>query len=271
MKKNKTISEAQKQFMRLCEWSYVPSTLEEDDMEQDEQMPNDNMDPNANPQGGMGDNSSENIPPMGNEQPPMDDNMGGNQEDPMMDDDMGMEPDATTPDAMPPMETDPMMDDMDMEDMGEEDDVIDVDQLTDAQETMNSTVNSVGRDLGNVDSKISTLLSSLEKMEQMINNNNQEIQNFKKEFEKRNPTQTEKLNLRSLDSYPFNVSPQKYWADKGMDPNSNYSGYADNDQPTTQEYQLTNNDVDDFDERTIEKSFDIDDDLQQDLKKIFGL
>ena len=105
----------------------------------------------------------------------------------------------------------------------------------------------------------------------MINNNNQEIQNFKKEFEKRNPTQTEKLNLRSLDSYPFNVSPQKYWADKGMDPNSNYSGYADNDQPTTQEYQLTNNDVDDFDERTIEKSFDVDDDLQQDLKKIFGL
>ena len=168
MKKNKTISEAQKQFMRLCEWSYVPSTLEEDDMEQDEQMPNNNMEPNANPQGGMGDNSNENIPPMGNEQPPMDNNMdpnmGDNQQDPMMGDDMGMEPEATTPDAMPPMDNDPMMDDMDMEDMGEEDDVIDVDQLTDAQEKMNSTVNSVGRDLGNVDSKISTLLSSLEKM-----------------------------------------------------------------------------------------------------------
>ena len=107
-------------------------------------------------------------------------------------------------------------------------------------------------------------------MEKMIDSNNQEIKNFKQEFEKRNPTQTEKLNLRSLDSYPFNVSPQDYWAKKSTDPNSNYSGYADNSEPTTQEYQITNNDVDDFNEREIENSFEVDDELQQDLRKIFG-
>ena len=271
-KKKKTLAEAQKQFMRLCEWSYVPSTLEEDDMEQD-QIPNDDM--SQNPQGGMGNN--ENMPPMGNDQmAPMDNNqaMGddmsqNNNQMPPMDNNQPMDNES-----MPPMEDEigdmGNLEDIDEPEDLEEDDVIDVDQLTDAQETMNTKVISVGQDLGKVDSKISKLFATLEKMEQMIDNNNQEIQNFKKEFEKRNPTQTEKLNLRSLDSYPFNVSPQKYWADKGIDPNSNYSGYADNDEPTTQEYELTNNDVDNFDERSIERSFDVADELQQDLNKIFG-
>lgn len=270
--KENNLLEAQKHFMRLCEWSYVPSTLEEDepmdDQDQNSQMSpqgeeippmdgqggNDPMaqqDPNMGPQDNMGSN---NMPPM-----------DGNQEEPNMGEMPPMD-DQEDPNALPPMD-DPMMDD---ELEGEDEEVIDVDDLTNAQEKVNDKVNIVGQDLGQVDDKISQLLSTLEKMEQMINNNNQEIQNFKQEFEKRNPTQTEKLNLRSLDSYPFNVSPQKYWAEKGMDPNSNYSSYADNQQPTTQEYQITNNDVDDFDERAIEQSFDVADELQQDLKKIFG-
>jgi hypothetical protein len=153
----------------------------------------------------------------------------------------------------------------------EEDDVLDVDELTDAQEKMNGKVNHVGQKLGNVDDKIQALMASLEKVEQMIDANNQEISDFKQEFEKRNPTQTEKLNLRSLDSYPFNINPKDYWAEKGIDPNSNYVGYSDNSEPTTQEYEITNSDVDDFDERSVEQSFDIEDELNQDLKKIFGL
>jgi hypothetical protein len=164
---------------------------------------------------------------------------------------------------MPPMDEMPM---------GEnEDTVIDVDDITNAQEKMNDKVNVVGQDLGKVDNKIEALLQSLAKMETMIDNNNQEIAKFKAEFEKRNPTQTEKLNLRSLDSYPFNVNPKDYWAQKGGDPNSNYSGFANNAEPTTQEYVITNNDVDDFNEREIDKSFDIEDELKQDINKIFGL
>lgn len=265
--KENNLLEAQRHFMRLCEWSYVPSTLEEDEPNQeDEGMPND---PNANqmpPQDNMGGDAS--MPPMGNQD--NQDPMGqGEPNMPPQDNPMDQDPmqGGEDPNALPPIEDDPMLDD---ELEGEDEEVIDVDDLTQAQEKVNDKVNIVGQDLGQVDSKISQLLSTLAKMEQMIDNNNQEIQNFKQEFEKRNPTQTEKLNLRSLDSYPFNISPKDYWAEKGMDPNSNYSAYADNQQPTTQEYQITNNDVDDFDERAIERSFDIDDDLQQDLKKIFG-
>ena len=262
--KEHNLLEAQKHFMRLCEWSYVPSTLEEeepmDDQNDNNQMPpqGEEMPPmdnqaNNDPMGQQGDMGGEQMPPMDNP------NMGGGEQMPPMD---GQE----DPNALPPLD-DTMMDD---ELEGEDEEVIDVDDLTNAQEKVNDKVNIVGQNLGQVDDKISQLLSTLEKMEQMINSNNQEIQNFKQEFEKRNPTQTEKLNLRSLDSYPFNVSPQKYWAEKGMDPNSNYNAYADNNQPTTQEYQITNNDVDNFDEREIERSFDVADELQQDLKKIFG-
>ena len=276
--KEKNLYEAHKQFMRLCEWSYVPQSIEEDD--DDEQ--NDNIQPQSD------DSQMQNGDAMNNDNANMENNsMGGNADSMPMDTqnqgmdnanqgmgdinqgtDMGM--DGGDNSQMPPMDNAsmPPMDDMES---GEEDDVIDVDDITNAQEKMNTKVNHVGRDLGDVDDKITTLLNSLSKMEQMIDNNNQEIAKFKQEFEKRNPTQTEKLNLRSLDSYPFNVNPKDYWEEKGIDPNSNYSGYSDNDKSTTDEYEITNNDVDDFSERDIENSFDIDDDLNQDIKKIFGL
>ena len=237
--KEKNLYEAHKQFMRLCEWSYVPTTLEE---EGDEEMPQDGGAEDGVPMGG--------------------DPMGGDAEGGMPQDDG-----ASMDTNMPPME-DPMGGGAPM---GEDETVIDVDDITNAQEKMNDKVNVVGQDLGKVDSKIEALLQTLSKMETMINNNNEEIAKFKAEFEKRNPTQTEKLNLRSLDSYPFNVNPKDYWAQKGADPNSNYSGFSNNGEPTTQEYVITNNDVDDFSEREMEDSFDIADELRQDINKIFGI
>ena len=276
--KENNLYEAHKQFMRLCEWSFVSrNVMEDDDEEQNANMGGD-MNQQNQMQGGdmpMGDD-----PMMGGEQDPMqggegeqNPEMGGdmNQQDPMQGGDMPMGDDPMMGGEgigdMPPMD-DPMMGG---EDMGEDEEVIDVEELTDAQEKMNSKVNVVGRNLGDVDDKIETLMQSLSKMEQMINNNNAEIAAFKQEFEKRNPTQTEKLNLRSLDSYPFNVNPKEYWEEKGIDPNSNYSGEANNDKSTTQEFVITNSDVDQFDNKTIEDSFNIDDDLQQSIEKIFNL
>lgn len=265
--KDKKFLEAQKQFMRLCEWSYVPQTLEE---EGDDDQMQDNMPQND----GMQQNQNMNQDPMANQNDMGGDNMGQDggmpqENDPMIGNEQGMN-DETQPmdNNMPPMDANmpPMGDEMG----GEDEEVIDVDQLTDAQEKMNSKVNTVGQNLGDMSSKIESLINMLGNMEQMINNNNQEIEKFKAEFEKRNPTQTEKLNLRSLDSYPFNVNPKDYWAEKGIDPNSNYSGEADNQKSTTQEYQITNHDVDDFNEREMEKSFDVDEDMKQDIRKIFG-
>lgn len=267
--KEKQLYEAHKQFMRLCEWSYVPQTLEEEG--EDEEMPQDG--------GQMTDASMDGGAPMGGDPNATPQDSGMEQGQDPMGDGTDMSGDAMPQDG----NTEPISGDMDSAPMddtmapmgdpmgGEDETVIDVDDITNAQEKMNDKVNVVGQDLGKVDSKIEALLQTLSKMETMINNNNQEIANFKAEFEKRNPTQTEKLNLRSLDSYPFNVNPKDYWAQKGADPNSNYSGFSNNGEPTTQEYIITNNDVDDFSERDMENSFDIADDLQQDIKKIFGL
>ena len=188
--------------------------------------------------------------------------------------DMGGSPD----DGMPPGGEDPMggadagipgMDTMEEGEPEEEDDVIDVDDLTDAQEEVNDKVSSLGRDLGNVDKKIGKLIGAIDVLQSMFDKNNEKIEDLKKEIEKRNPTQTEKLNLRSIDSYPFSQKPTDYWSKKTAD--SNYSVYADNDEPTTQEYVITNNDVDDFTEREIADSFSIADELDQNIKKIFGL
>lgn len=261
--------EAHKQFMRLCEWSYVPKTLEEEG--EDEQDPNSPMGNDMNQQQGQDDMGD--MPPMGGEQPMDDSMMGGEEGEDGMNDMQSMDDNM----AQQPMD-DPMMggeegmdDPMMGGDMGEDEEVIDVDDITNAQEKMNSKVNTVGKDLGKVDDKIEALMNAISNMEQMINNNNAEIASFKQEFEKRNPTQTEKLNLRSLDSYPFNVNPKEYWAKKGIDPNSNYSGEFDNYESTTERFEITNNDVDNFDNKTIEDSFSIDDDLRQSIEKIFNL
>jgi hypothetical protein len=257
--KENNLYEAHKQFMRLTlnEWSYVPKSLEEDDDENNMDMGQDdsNMANGNNP-------NTTNMDMGGNEMPDASNN-DMNPSNDMPSDDFSM--DDSVPMDDDSVEFDDSIEEVPMDD----EEVIDVDDLTNAQEEVNDKVNVVGQELGQVDGKIASLMSALDSMEQLISNNNNQIQSLKKEFEKRNPTQTEKLNLRSLDSYPFNVRPDDYWKSKGID--SNYSAYSDNDESTTQEYEITNSDVDDFNEREIADSFYVDDDLNQDLKKIFGL
>ena len=260
--KENNLYEAHKAFMRMCE-GYGYSPIEEDDnAEQGNMPPQDGglPDPNAvgmdTNQGGMGD------PSMGQDQmmPPGGD-MGGNQPQ----GDMQTPPTEGDPNQLPPVGD---VEEPAPEEEKEDEDVIDVDQMTDAQQKTFDRVNDVGRDLGKTDARIEKLLGAIETMQGMIDNNNSQIEDLKKEFEKRNPTQTEKLNLRSLDSYPFNVKPSDYWAEKEKD--SNYSAYADNDEPTQDEYVIRNNDIDDLSEREIEKSF-VPKDLIQDINRIFGI
>ena len=168
------------------------------------------------------------------------------------------------------------MDDMDLDGLGmEEEDtlqsddvVIDVDDITNAQEEMNDKVNAIGKNLGKVDQRIEDLFMAVDKITKRIDSNNQEIEKFKAEFEKRNPTPTEKLNLRSLDSYPFNVTPEEFWKGKMGNSNSNYEIYADNSEPVAKTYEITVDDIDKVDNASVVDSF-MDDDDDQDLRKIF--
>ncbi len=270
--KENNLFEAHEHFMRLSE-AYIPTVLPEEEIDEegeDMQDPNamDGQDPNAmggaDPMGGGGMPQDPNA--MGGQDPNA---MGGGMNDPMAGD-----PNATggaDPNAMG--DTDPMAD-MDMNDpMGEEpeDDgeTIDIDGLTKAQDKLNVKQNHIGRDLSKVDTRIDTLIDTINNLLSKVDSNNSEIESLKAEFEKRNPTQTEKLNLRSLDSYPFNVKPNEFWAEKAKQ--GGYETYADNDEPTTKEYVITNDDVDNPSDDIANTFFKIDDDDIQTLEKMFNI
>jgi hypothetical protein len=284
--KENNLLEAHKHFMRLSE-AYIPTVLPEEEIEE---AGEDMQDPNAmggdpNAMGGMpadggmpqDPNAMGGADPMGGGDPNA---MGG--QDPMAG---GADPNAMGGDPMAggadqnaqdPMD-DPMGGDMGadpMEDpMGEEPaddgDTIDIDGLTKAEDKLNVKQNHIGRDLSKVDNRISTLIDTINNLLTKVDSNNSEIESLKAEFEKRNPTQTEKLNLRSLDSYPFNVKPNEYWADKAKQ--GGYEAYADNDEPTTKEYVITNDDVDNPSDDIANTFFKIDDDDIQTLEKMFNI
>jgi len=274
--KENNLYDAHKHFMELSEaYQYFPEDLEEadDDMNQN---PMDNQDPNGmggdmgmpQDQNGMGGPQDPNgmggDTGMPQDQNGMGGDMGMPQDDPNgMGDDMGMSQQGGL--DTPPMGE--IEDDVQKED--EPSDTIDIDDLTKAQEKLNVKQNHVGRDLVKVDNKIEKLIDTLTTLLHKVDDNNTEIEALKAEFEKRNPTQTEKLNLRSLDSYPFSVKPTDYWSKKALE--GGYEVYADNDEPTTKEYVITNNDVDNPSDDIANTFFNIDDDDIQTLSKIFNI
>ena len=218
------LEEAVKRIQKINEYTFYDSTMVEDD-----------QDPNAmgaDPNGGM---------------PPMDDPnaMGG---DPNA---MGADPNG----GMPPMDDPNMMggeegiEDIDMETEQPGDEVVDVDELTQSQEATEFKVD-------NVDDKLNKVLKIISKFNDAIEANDQKIEDLKKEFQKRNPTAEETLNLRSLASYPFSERPDEYWKKQQQD-HPNYNVISDNDVSTAdeqKEFEIRKGDIDNFNEREVMKS-----------------
>ena len=260
LKENNLLS-AHEHFMKLSE-SYVPNFPEEEVDEADDQGA---QDPNA-----MGSDPSQD-PSMGGDPSAMgndmaqDPSMGADPSamggDPSMGNDMTQDPSA--------MGVDPSAMGGDESEGQDDGDTIDIDGLTRAQDKLNVKQNHVGMDLSKVDTKIKTLIDTIQNLQDKLDANNSEIESLKSEFEKRNPTQTEKLNLRSLDSYPFNVKPNEYWEKKARQ--GGYDTYSDNDEPTSKEYVITNNDVDNPTRDVADTFFKIDDDDIQTMDKLFKL
>ena len=284
LKENNLLS-AHEHFMKLSE-SYVPNFPEEEVDEADDQGAQDpnamGSDPSQDPSAMGGNPSAMGGDPsaIGNDMT-QDPSMGA---DPSMGNDMAQDPSmGADPSAMggdPSMGNDMAQDPSAMgvdpsamggdESEGQDDgDTIDIDGLTRAQDKLNVKQNHVGMDLSKVDTKIKTLIDTIQNLQDKLDANNSEIESLKSEFEKRNPTQTEKLNLRSLDSYPFNVKPNEYWEKKARQ--GGYDTYSDNDEPTSKEYVITNNDVDNPTRDVADTFFKIDDDDIQTMDKLFKL
>lgn len=274
--KENNLFEAHQHFMQLCE----AFPFEMDEAGED---PNAQQDPNAmggapgaDPMGG----GAPGADPMGGGMPGADPMGGGAPGADPAGQEMGADPNAMgqpMPDASqsmvgPDTGEDPFADQRTGDDEGGESDgdTIDIDGLTKAEDKLNIKQNQIGRDLAKVDTKISSLIDKIAGLQSALDNNSSELENLKAEFEKRNPTQTEKLDVRgALDSYPFNVRPDDFWANK-MKERNNYEVYADNDESTEDQYTITADDVEDL-PSDISKSFNIEDDDIQTLEKMFKL
>ena len=93
--------------------------------------------------------------------------------------------------------------------------------------------------------KLSDLEAKLARMDSVAN----KIENLEKELVKRNPTPVEKLEMRSLSSYPYNIKLSDYWSDK--------EGQYDVMDKEPKEYVLTKDDVDnEFSYSQIKDTFD---------------
>ena len=271
--KENGLLEAHKQFLRMCNETYISPIEELDEADDNEQdMPDQGADPmNDN---GMNNGAEQANAPMGGDNP-----MGGENPQGMDNQDMGgMGNDTMGDDGMGGME-EPSLDDSEDpfgdgndEESNDEGDTIDIDDLTDAQEKLNHKTNKIGIDLGKVDNRIERLMASLEKMETMIDSNNEEIMNLRKEFEKRNPTQIERLDMRrKFDSPGFSETPEEA-IEKRIQNRNNYSVTDGGEQTDEKQYTLTQDDIKNANTSQIADSFyKIDDDDIQDINKIFGI
>ena len=274
------LEEAIKRIQKINEYTFYDSSMVEDDQDPNAMGddpnamgggPNGAMPPMNDPNA-MGTDPNGGMPPMGGDPNAMggDPNAMGGDPNAMGGDPNGAMPPMDDPNAMggdpngemPPMDDPNMMGD-DPNAMGDEDDiedidieteqpgdeVVDVDELTQSQETTEFKVD-------NVDDKLNKVLKIISKFNDAIEANDQKIEDLKKEFQKRNPTAEETLNLRSLASYPFSERPDEYWKKQQQD-HPNYNVISDNDVSTAdeqKEFEIRKGDIDNFNEREVMKS-----------------
>jgi hypothetical protein len=123
---------------------------------------------------------------------------------------------------------------------------VDVTDIVDKAEETKSSVEGMSTKMDDLLGKLSDLESQIGGMDQVIG----KIDDLEKEIEKRNPTPVEKLEMRSMDSFPYSVKLTDFWADK--------EGYDATE--GEEEYTLTQSDVDNYDEKEIRNSFNSDND-----------
>jgi hypothetical protein len=146
-------------------------------------------------------------------------------------------------------------DDTDMGDMGADsgDEVeVDVTQLVKgSEEAKRSADISVMKTTELLD-KFSDLERRVAAMDSISN----KIETLEKEIVKRNPTPVEKLEMRSMSSFPYNIKLTDYWKD--------VNGYEATSPEKEQEFVLTKDDVDSgFSDSSIKSSFNVPDDYEE--------
>jgi hypothetical protein len=157
--------------------------------------------------------------------------------------------------AQPPQGFNPQMNAMgapEGEVPSEDDDVVDITDLVDSQDDIDNKISAF-------DKKFDKAMAAIDQFTELIKDNNAKIGDLKAEFERRNPTQVEKMNIQTSKSYPFSQTVDEFWKDK--EKTSNYSTEPDNNGKEQGQYVITGDDVNgSVDWKTISDSMNDDDD-----------
>jgi len=185
------------------------------DDEQGGEQQNQGNQPNGQPsEEGANMNTDPNQPPMDGEQQP-------------------------APEDVPPMGNEPQP-----EPEGDEVE-LDVTELVNGTQEAKASADIATRKMEELLSKFNELESKLGSMDGIST----KIEDLERQIEKRNPTPDEKLEMRSFDSYPYNIKLTDYWAEKE-------GPYNVLDDSSEKEYTLTQDDIKgEYNDNQIKDSF----------------
>jgi hypothetical protein len=223
------LAEEAKRFRQISEYSFIGKI---DEAEDDEESAEGDLD--AELQGLEAELGAETEDtPEGGEMPADDAEFGEN----IPSDDAGFG------DDMPPAET-PVDDEVE----------IDVTELVNTSNELKDSSEETNQKMVELIDKFNTLASQMDNMGKLAKNIevlDTKIKDVETEIVRRNPTPTEKIEMRSLDSFPYNVKLSDFWSDNA-DKLSDQSKVVD-DKP--KEYVLTKDEVDDYSDADIKNSF----------------
>lgn len=228
-------------FKLLMEYDFYVS---EDETEDEENIEGDNAELDADP-----DMGGDSLDPNTEEEPDAtggEPEMSGDPTDPDGGEDFPEDPEM---DADPFAAEEPPMDEPLPEPEPMEDEVeLDVTELVQGTEAAKASADEANSKAEMLLAKFDDLNKSLERMSQI----NSKIENLENEIEKRNPTPEEKLEMRSLSSYPYNLKLTDFWSEK----EGNYDAMGSGKKNEEEEYVLTQDEIDrDFNPQEIKNSF----------------
>lgn len=129
---------------------------------------------------------------------------------------------------------------------------VDVTKLVQGSEEAKEAATSANQKTDELLARFNDLESRISKMDAITS----KIDDLEKEIVKRNPTPVEKLEMRSLNSFPYNIKLTDYFKD--------IEGYDVGTEQQPKEYVLTQDDVNnDFLDQSIKNSFDVPEDYEE--------
>jgi hypothetical protein len=235
---NKLLTEEAKRMMSIVEYSFIGMT--EDDEEPADLEGEPALDADAEAEAGT--------------EPDAD--MGGDAEVGAeldgLEDELGLG-DEPAPDEVAPDEA-PADVDISMDEPAEDEVELDITQLVGSTEDAKASSDAANAKLEDLIKGFAALQQQLGVMQQTsakIDELGNKVVELEHDIERRNPTPEEQIEMRSLDSYPYNIKLSDYWSekeDKLAIPSSQQNG-------GTKEYTLTKQEANNFSPSDIKKSF----------------